>query len=565
MILTLADVASPWLLLAALSLLVGAAAAAGQMFGDLAFGDGADWKCLNGQWQETDGEIRPPDRQNLHSRAFYVGDAYDDVTVEFEYYPTYRETGCGDAGLILRARDGGHGYLVTFPWAGVQMRAKHFWAGLAKLSGDGYQRYVKFAWAPNVVSDTHRWYRVKVEAKGPVINVWVDGRHALTAADDEYKSGFVGLAGYGWYTFRNLRVAGSSVERPVWDETFEIPSPAVELAVKSTMPSGGMLPNGDVLMLCEGQLLRSTDRGRTWLDPVALPSTLLPTQGYMYSSNTLHCMKNGRLIIYRHLSPEPPYPDPPKSQIFISESTDNGLTWSDPAASKVADEGWPAQEPADFPYGPYRPYGPLVETDDGVLVSLVIGTDFSADQKRPSIHTWGSTHTHGAAIRSTDGGASWSGPIQIDQPTWMGERLDVAGVLDFTEATGVAYGSTIMVLIRPIASAMMWQCWSHDSGATWEPAVRTPFPGYAQTMMRLESGAILVAKRFPNHSINVSHDGGLNWDQGTIVDYPAWAMGLMVEVEPNVVLCTYHNAELELPLLAQRFEVTREGIYPVKP
>ena len=136
------------------------------------------------------------------------------------------------------------------------------------------------------------------------------------------------------------------------------------------------------------------------------------------------------------------------------------------------------------------------------------------------------------------------------------------GALDFTEATGVAYGSTITVLIRPIASAIMWQCWSHDSGATWEPAVRAPFPGYAQTMLRLKSGAILVAKRYPNHTVNVSHDGGINWDQGTVVDYPAWAMGLMVEVEPNVVLCTYHNAERSQPLLAQRFKVTREGLFP---
>ena len=71
-------------------------------------------------------------------------------------------------------------------------------------------------------------------------------------------------------------------------------------------------------------------------------------------------------------------------------------------------------------------------------------------------------------------------PIQIDQPQWTGKRANVAGALDFTEATGVAIGNTITVLIRPIHSVMMWQCWSHDSGATWEPAVRAPFPGYAQ-------------------------------------------------------------------------------------
>jgi len=51
-----------------------------------------------------------------------------------------------------------------------------------------------------------------------------------------------------------------------------------------------------------------------------------------------------------------------------------------------------------------------------------------------------------------------------------------------------------------------------------------------------------------------------NWDEGTIIDYPAWAMGCMVEVEPDVVLCTYMNAQRDQPLLAQLFRVTPEGI-----
>ena len=88
----------------------------------LTLGNGINWKFLGGQWTETDGEIWPPNKLDLHRRAFHVARAYDDVTVEFEYYPTSREQGSGDAGLILRA-------------------------------GDGYQRYVKLAWVPNVGAD----------------------------------------------------------------------------------------------------------------------------------------------------------------------------------------------------------------------------------------------------------------------------------------------------------------------------------------------------------------------------------------------------------------------------
>jgi len=190
---------------------------------DLRIGEGKQWAFLGGDWTDGNGIIRPPNVRNLHSRAFCLDKAYDDVTAEFEYNPSYREQGSGDAGLILRASDGGHFYLVSFPWVGQQTRAKHFWASVAKVSGDGYLRYIDLVWVPNVVSENERWYKVKVEAKGNRITAWVDGRYALSVTDDTYKSGFVGLAGYGWYAFRNVRIAGREVTAPKWDDTCQIP------------------------------------------------------------------------------------------------------------------------------------------------------------------------------------------------------------------------------------------------------------------------------------------------------------------------------------------------------
>ena len=57
-------------------------------------------------------------------------------------------------------------------------------------------------------------------------------------------------------------------------------------------------------------------------------------------------------------------------------------------------------------------------------------------------------------------------------------------------------------------------------------------------------------------------DRGLNWDAGTVIDYPAWAMGRMLEVEPDVVLAAYMNAERNRPLLLQRIRVTPQGLRP---
>lgn len=70
----------------------------------LKIGDGREWAFHAGDWTDTtDGLIRPPDRRNLHSRTFYLTRAFVDAAVEFEFNPSYRETGTGNAGLILRA------------------------------------------------------------------------------------------------------------------------------------------------------------------------------------------------------------------------------------------------------------------------------------------------------------------------------------------------------------------------------------------------------------------------------------------------------------------------------
>jgi hypothetical protein len=62
--------------------------------------------------------------------------------------------------------------------------------------------------------------------------------------------------------------------------------------------------------------------------------------------------------------------------------------------------------------------------------------------------------------------------------------------------------------------------------------------------------------------VNLSRDNGLSWDEGTVIDYPFWAMGCLLEVEPDVLLCTYMNWERDKPLLAQRIRVTPTRLEP---
>jgi hypothetical protein len=515
--------------------------------------DGSNWSFLGGDWsQNAEGVIRPADVRNLHSRAFNLDQTYGDVTAEFEFNGDYRETGTGSAGLILRAKDPNHFYLVYFPWGGQQLRAKHFWAVIAKVDGDGYIRHLAAEWVPGLASETDRWYQVKVEAIGPRIRVWVDGQHAVDVTDDSYGAGHVGLAGYGWYAFRNVHIHGVETDPPDWEDAGPVPRHAFTVGLSSEqMPSGCIAPNGDVILAAGNQLVRSKDRGRTWEVPETLPDSLGTVTDYgngmFRSGDRLYVMIYNTQETVEKTAPE----------ILMAESSDNGVTWSDPVPATVAPE-WPA-----FPKN-LVPYGPVTENADGVWMRFLLGGVKLDNDPYPDVRTWGSIHAKAFVMRSSDQGTSWSAPIELDRPSWVGvERGTIPGSLDFTEPTGVVMGDTVTVLIRPVYSPYMWQCWSYDGGATWDAARRTTFPGYAQSMVRTSSGAILCAHRYPHYAVNASRDDGLHWDAGTVIDYAVWAMGCLVEVEPDVVLSTYMNAERSQPLLAQLIAVTPTGIRPM--
>ncbi|MBX7259438.1 MAG: glycoside hydrolase, partial [Candidatus Hydrogenedentes bacterium] len=246
----------------------------------------------------------------------------------------------------------------------------------------------------------------------------------------------------------------------------------------------------------------------------------------------------------------------PVPEIAVATSTDNGVSWSEPVESQVA-PAWPAVPKS------LVPYGPVLISQNGAWLRFLLGSAKEDGTIFTDVRSWSATHCKAYVIRSEDHGASWSAPIDIDWPKWTdAQRGAIPGSLDLTESSAVVMGNTVMVLVRPVYSETMWQCWSQDAGATWDAAARVTFPGYAQSIARTQSGAIVCAHRYPQYSLNVSRDGGLNWDAGTVIDYPVWGMGCIVEVEPEVLLCTYMNAERAQPLLAQRVRVTGERVEP---
>ena len=568
----------------------------------LTIADGHDWHFMTGgdvqvDWRDTSNvgvHINPTiDALHERKRAFYTRHAFDDFTIDYRVNLRYNAQGAGRAGAILRAQDPTHYYLVYFPHSGQIYRSKSFFVAIARVDGDEYIRNLKLAWVPNIPAETDRDYDVSVDVRGSRISVRVDGRNALSVTDDTYRSGLVGLAGQGLFYFEHVKVAGTALAAPAWDRDATIVDYSFRLPVDSKyMPSGCIAPNGDVLIGANRTLLRSSDRGRTWTT-TQLPEHMAPVHDY---GSPMFRTPDDRLVVLNKRSKKLPdqlaqmeasgdkgsvWEQGPAPHIIRHESADSGHTWSQGVVGKVLGN-W-SDEHRD--HSEISQYGNVVQTADGSLVLFcyagyprAVGAAAMRAKVRGrsiDIHTWGAYDYKAFAIRSTDGGLTWSAPIEMDQPRAGGTRYAehdvprgaITGSFDFTEPYGVAIGTRIMATVRPIYSPYMWQCWSDDSGATWDAASRTTFPGHAQFMIRLDSGAILCAHRFPNLSINVSRDGGLNWDEGTIVADELWAMGCMIEIEPNLVLCVYMEDLLndDANLLAQFFRVTADTIMPVAP
>jgi hypothetical protein len=536
------------------SWLLACAAAAGRAWTmDLKIGDGRAWAFINGAWREDEsGRIDCPDARDTHFLAFYLPHAFVDLAAEFDLMTSYRETGSGDAGIIVRATDANHYYWIRFPWCGQQLRAKHFWAAVSVVDESGYVRNLKLAMIPGVPSETDRWYRVRVECAGPEIRVWVDGRPGPTVTDNRLAHGRVGFAGYGGFAVRNVRITGDPPPAEPWDANAQPPRnwlhPAPHLGGGQNMPSICRTPKGDLLLAIPSEqatfLARSTDNGMTWSETEELPASL--------HGGVVHCTKNGRLIMQV-------YNTDPRA-ILTSESRDDGRTWSEPVMAELAGT-WPT-DPAKL-----SPYGPLLELADGTLVRFLLGG--MAGNEGKNVVQWGCFHCQAFAIRSTDDGKTWSAPANLDRPSWPGQAAGtIGGCLDLTEPVAAVLGppgapGRILCYIRPIYSPTMWETFSDDGGQTWASARRGAFPGYAPCMVRTSSGALLVAHRFPGHSINVSRDNGVTWDEGTTVDFPVWAMGCMLEVEPEVVLFVYMDANRQY-LRAQRIRVTAERLEPAR-
>lgn len=213
----------------------------------------------------------------------------------------------------------------------------------------------------------------------------------------------------------------------------------------------------------DGQFTRSTDEGNNWIDPISIPNQ--PSDG------TLDVDSSGNLYIG-------------------GVSFDDGLFWcvrssnaKNPAVTPTFDQSTPVDLGGDF-----GDVGTLINSE-GLAGQVYLAVDRSASSANNNVYMLASaiTHLHGGTdvmfARSTDGGASFSAPVRInDDPVnlskwhWFGTmavapngRIDVVW-LDTRNAANNT-------------DSQLFYSYSLDGGVTWSAntavsASFDPFLGY---------------------------------------------------------------------------------------
>jgi hypothetical protein len=140
------------------------------------------------------------------------------------------------------------------------------------------------------------------------------------------------------------------------------------------------------------------------------------------------------------------------------------------------------------------------------------------------------------AIRSTDGGASFSAPANIDGSPASGGTSDDGHAMNQKEASEVSIAELasgeLLALVRPNVSPFCWESRSATGGTSWAPLTRGSFPMYAMfnSMITTRSGVVLVCGRYPAISCQASWDSGMTWRLFTVDLSSAWAQGSLIEL-----------------------------------
>lgn len=268
---------------------------------------------------------------------------------------------------------------------------------------------------------------------------------------------------------------------------------------------------------------RSTDGGKTWS-----PAFVVADTPYDDRDPSIAQLSDGTLLC-NFFSVWPPETRPPgKAQeyaVYLTASTDNGITWSEP-------------RPLDLPSPlAYACSSPVRELPDG---SLILGLYHEVGGR-----AWGAT------VKSYDRGQTWTDLATIGENS--GFYLDAE-----TDVVRLADG-TLFAALRSSRTDLYYAT-STDAGKTWSEVQSFGFPGHCPYLLRTRDGVLLVAHRLPQTSLHYSLDEGKTWSENVLIDEVIGAYPSLVELEDGTLLVVYYEEGEGSNIRAKRFRASREGI-----
>lgn len=281
-------------------------------------------------------------------------------------------------------------------------------------------------------------------------------------------------------------------------------------------------------------IVRSSDEGRTWTEPVAFYD-----DGNDNRDPHIAQMSDGSLICsFFSLLPGPVdengYPTGVvvSTGIQLTRSFDGGYTWEEDVLPIIP------QCKAWFASAPVR------ELSDG---TYILGVYHESEDG-----------TYAGVIRSTDKGQTWSEPIPIGK----GAGINLPAETDVIELKD----GTLYAALRGDENfrTNMHSSVSGDKGLTWSPVKDLGFMAHCPHLNRLSSGEILLTFRGMTFEgdvktyftgLRVSRDEGGTWQGPYVLDTVIGAYPSTVELKDGTVFVVYYEEIEGSAIRASRFQL----------
>ena len=590
--------------------------------------DTSDWSFSGGKWEQAAlingslawmSALAAAETGNL---AVYTKHAYGACNMSMTFTHTWTWT---TAALVIGARNSSSYFVVDVPIEGQQFRTENTFVTVSRVNSAGWREGHAFIGpvpsASSTVGLEHR-LRAELSAEG-VISLWLD-RQPLgsTVLPGLELPVHVGLATYsmmgmpgpnsphrkvGMGQFANVTVHGE-VAAPCFDTKPQptrnwvkiLPGVVGGLPYTELVGNAVLLPDKSILIINDGTLFRSVDRGWHW--------TLVPTKkggavetagnrrwGFNGVDGQLFAAENGSLWVIGTV----PNVNSPGSVLMRALSTDFGQSFALPQHAGRLDVPPGLGASVSFKYqGPIN----LTPLNSRPGTVLLCGGGFTPDE-RPAVPTCvkdlsgkpppkgcgtsylGVSKTAGKPIvnmnycmRSTDSGASFEGPVDVNG--YAGVTAPITTGMLNKDVCEMAVAETaegeVIALVRPCFahSPVMWTSRSNDGGASFAPLSRGHFPNYANfwALTRVSNGALVMCGRFPAVTCQFSADNGFTWRAFAVDLSAAACQGSLTEIEENLLLYVYGgwgpttigpSNKARFQSHAQLIRVTDTGLEPV--